>query len=248
MGDDSDMMVKIQPDVKIKVEKSEVPIHDNENEVPSYENDVPTYENSGPNDHDHYQENPIEVVANHEEQIQNVKNEYARASGVDLEKFVSDAKLLDPDLLLATLGPILNSRQSLWDVLVHKMNALESNQINKVVDCIQMVLNELRNLMVEIQGLMSSCCKDSNRMGAFFKCADQMSRCLTSDYFDKHTLEAKDVYEIPAYYLSMMLMSETPVKTEEEYIEAQAHFDEPSIEDDDSSYPRPEKKKRKYLK
>ena len=46
--DDSDMMVKIQPDVKIKVEKSEVPIHDNENEVPSYENDVPNYENEVP--------------------------------------------------------------------------------------------------------------------------------------------------------------------------------------------------------
>ena len=68
--------------------------------------------------------------------------------------------------------------------------------------------------MVEVQGLMSSCCKDSNRMGAFFKCSDQLSRCLTSDYFDKHTLEPKDVYEIPAYYLSMMLMSELPVKTE----------------------------------
>jgi hypothetical protein len=28
-------------------------------------------------------------------------------------------------------------------------------------------------------------------------------------------LEPKDIYEIPAYYLSMMLMSELPVKTEE---------------------------------
>ena len=46
-------------------------------------------------------------------------------------------------------------------------------------------------------------------------CSDQLSKCLTSDFFDKDNLEPKDVYEIPAYYLSMMLMSELPVKTEE---------------------------------
>ena len=46
-------------------------------------------------------------------------------------------------------------------------------------------------------------------------CSDQLSKCLTSDFFDKDNLEPKDIYEIPAYYLSMMLMSELPVKTEE---------------------------------
>ena len=46
-------------------------------------------------------------------------------------------------------------------------------------------------------------------------CSDQLSKCLTSDFFDKDHLEPKDVYEIPAYYLSMMLKSELQVKTEE---------------------------------
>ena len=45
--------------------------------------------------------------------------------------------------------------------------------------------------------------------------SDQLSKCLTSDFFDKDHLEPKDVYEIPAYYLSMMLKSELQVKTEE---------------------------------
>ena len=100
-------------------------------------------------------------------------------------------------------------------------SALETTEINKVVDCIQMVLNELRNLLVEVQGLMSSCCKENSRLATLFKSSDQLSKCLTSDFFDKHTLEAKDVFEIPAYYLSMMLMCEIPVKTEEDEIDTQ---------------------------
>ena len=81
-----------------------------------------------------------------------------------------------------------------------------------------MVLNELRHLLNEVQGLMSSCCKETSRLGTLFKYSDQLSKCLTSDYFDKDTLEPKDIFEIPAYYLSMMLMCEVPVKTEEEEV------------------------------
>ena len=71
------VMVDIQPEVNIKVEKEDV--------------------------YDAVEEN--------------VKTENV----VDIERLVRDAKLLDPDLLSATIGPILNSKQSLWDVLVHKM-------------------------------------------------------------------------------------------------------------------------------
>ena len=79
-----------------------------------------------------------------------------------------------------------------------------------------MVLNELKNLLVEVHGLMNSCCKENSKLVTLFKYSDELSNCLTSDFFDKDTLEPKDVYEIPSYYLSMMLMCELPVKTEEE--------------------------------
>ena len=48
-------------------------------------------------------------------------------------------------------------------------SALETNEINKVVDCIQMVLNELRSLLVEVHGLMTSCCKENSKMGTLSK-------------------------------------------------------------------------------
>ena len=51
----------------------------------------------------------------------NLDESVKKESKVDLERFVRDAKLLDPEILSATIGPILNSKQSLWDVLVHKM-------------------------------------------------------------------------------------------------------------------------------
>ena len=50
-----------------------------------------------------------------------IKLENDEASSVNLENFVREAKLLDPDLLSASLGPILNPKQSLWDVLASKM-------------------------------------------------------------------------------------------------------------------------------
>jgi len=185
----------------------------------------------------------------------NLDESVKKESKVDLERFVRDAKLLDPEILSATIGPILNSKQSLWDVLVHKMNALETNEINKVVDCIQMVLNELRSLLIEVHGLMTSCCKENGKMGTLSKYSDQLSKCLTSDFFDKDHLEPKDVYEIPAYYLSMMLKSELQVKTEENQENHEfKEFDEPAIydhEDDmDDLETKPLKlgKKRKYNK
>ena len=51
----------------------------------------------------------------------NLDESVKKEQKVDLERFVRDAKLLDPEILSATIGPILNSKQSLWDVLVHKM-------------------------------------------------------------------------------------------------------------------------------
>ena len=99
-------------------------------------------------------------------------------------------------------------------------SALETTEINKVGDCIQLILNELRNLLIEVQGLMSSCCKETSRLGKLFKHSDQLLNCLTNTSFDfdKNILEPKEVSEIPAYYLSMMLMCEVPVKTEEEEV------------------------------
>ena len=94
---------------------------------------------------------------------------------------------------------------------------METTGVNKIGDCIQMVLNELRQLLIEVQGLLTSCCKETNRLVTFFKYSDQMLKSLSSDYFDgkapyfdKHTLEPKDVFEIPAYYRTMMLISENP--------------------------------------
>ena len=63
----------------------------------------------------------IKVENEHEVLCDAVEENVKKEKVVDLEKLVRDAKLLDPDLLSATIGPILNSKQSLWDVLVHKM-------------------------------------------------------------------------------------------------------------------------------
>merc|ERR1712156_440546 len=81
-----------------------------------------------------------------------VEENVKRENVVDLDRLVRDANLLEPALLSATFGPMLNSKQSLWDVLSHKMNAMETAGVNKIGDCIQMVLNELRQLLIEVQG------------------------------------------------------------------------------------------------
>ena len=38
----------------------------------------------------------------------------------DLAQFLSEAKLIDPDLLAATIGPLLYPHISIWDVLIQK--------------------------------------------------------------------------------------------------------------------------------
>ena len=50
-----------------------------------------------------------------------VEENVKRENVVDLDRLVRDANLLEPALLSATFGPMLNSKQSLWDVLSHKM-------------------------------------------------------------------------------------------------------------------------------
>ena len=50
-----------------------------------------------------------------------VEENVKRENVVDLDRLVRDATLLEPALLSATFGPMLNSKQSLWDVLSHKM-------------------------------------------------------------------------------------------------------------------------------
>lgn len=119
---------------------------------------------------------------------------------LNIDKFVQDAKSLDPELLTATLGPILHPRISLWDVLVQKMNSIESSEMNKVFECIQMVLSEMRHLLNEVQGLLSSCVKDNEGIQNLLSYSDQLSSYLIHDLI----IEPKDVLEIPQYYLGMI--------------------------------------------
>ena len=89
---------------------------------------------------------------------------------------------------------------------------MESTDIGKVSECIQMVLGEVRHLLDEVQGLLSASVKDSDKLQAIIGLCQNLSEYLACDPI----LEHKDLLDIPRYYSSMMSEFELPsVKIEE---------------------------------
>ena len=165
-------------------------------------------------------------------------------SHVDLDRFIKDAKALDPDLLTATIGPIVYPKAALWDVLVQKMNVAESSEVGKVYDCIQMVISEMRHLLTEVHGLLSSCVKKSDALELVLKCCDQMTQCLASEFY----LEPKAVHDIPKFFFG--LMCEVKVEDDKSFndhvdLDEDDAFDEILDQDYDEDEPLMRKKPRK---
>ena len=60
--------------------------------------------------------NPEEVIAKPELETFEDENDHKP----DLASFLSDAKMIDPELLAATIGPLLYPNILIWDVIIQK--------------------------------------------------------------------------------------------------------------------------------
>ena len=51
----------------------------------------------------------------------------------DLASFLSDAKMIDPELLAATIGPLLYPNISIWDVILQKTKQVMCHNVKKAI-------------------------------------------------------------------------------------------------------------------
>ena len=140
----------------------------------------------------------------------------------DLAHFLSEAKLIDPDLLCATIGPLIYPHISIWDVLIQKTKLLqEEEMVLSPAELIQILLNEVEQLINEVKALSTSCCEIvrndvETKVEQIIPLSRNMTKALSLASHD--CLSPKDYQEIPQYYLDLLFPHiSTKIEPPDEY-------------------------------